>query len=284
MIVFGDYAMHDVCPEAVFPNRALLEAGMMKARNVKAALYPDLHASDAFAMVDHQIAHVYVADASRAGVAAELLAKLPGVAEVLNRESQAAACVDHPNSGELMIVADADRWFAYPFSRTMIWPDNGAAGQALGGGLDKPVVIGDFNNDNRDDLALVAPAAPASGQAQSGVAYIVFGHPTFGDFNLGGITNDAGSLPGLMLLGVNANDNLGTSHARFTDINRDGFDDWAIGIPGYDHAGRNNCGAVLIVFGADQVHGRKTLNDVGDPANGKAVPGLVRHGKARRGF
>ncbi len=115
VIVFGDYAMHNVCPEAVFPNRALLEAGMMKARNVKEALYPDLHASDAFAMVDHQIAHVYVPDASRADAAAELLAKLPGVAEVLNRESQAAACVDHPNSGELLIVADPDRWFAYPW-------------------------------------------------------------------------------------------------------------------------------------------------------------------------
>jgi len=114
-IVFGDYAMHNVCGEAVFPNRALLEAGIMKARNVKGALYPDLHAGGAFAMVDHQVAHVYVKDDDRIGRVKELLAELPGVAEVLDREYQAAARVDHPNSGELLIVAEADRWFAYPW-------------------------------------------------------------------------------------------------------------------------------------------------------------------------
>ncbi len=114
-IVFGDYAIHNVPGGAVFPNRALLEAGIMKARNVKGALYPDLHASDAFAVVDHQVAHVYVKDDDHIGRVNELLAKLPGVAEVLDRESQAAAGVDHPNSGELVIVAEADRWFAYPW-------------------------------------------------------------------------------------------------------------------------------------------------------------------------
>ena len=77
VLVFGDYCIGPVSG-AVLPNVALRDAGLMRTREVRGMLYADLHAGDAFAMVDHQIAHVYVRDDSRLPAAKELLAKLPG--------------------------------------------------------------------------------------------------------------------------------------------------------------------------------------------------------------
>ena len=42
-----------------------------------------------------------------------LLQATPGIAEVLDREAQAAHGLDHPRAGELVAVAAADRWFTY---------------------------------------------------------------------------------------------------------------------------------------------------------------------------
>jgi hypothetical protein len=81
VLIFGDYAIADVSA-AVFPNRALLEAGLMTTRNVRGMLYPDFHTSRAFAMVDHEIAHVYVRAPADLDAAKQALQKLPGVAEV----------------------------------------------------------------------------------------------------------------------------------------------------------------------------------------------------------
>jgi hypothetical protein len=68
--------------------------------------------STAFAMVDHQIAHVFVQPGQEAAVRAALKA-IPGVEKVLNRAEQAAYGIDHPSSGDLIAIAEADAWFAY---------------------------------------------------------------------------------------------------------------------------------------------------------------------------
>ena len=114
MLVFGDYAM-GAADRAIFPNRALREAGLFAARTIRGMLYPDLHASRAFAMVDHEVAHVYVPDASYVGRAGEVLAQLDGVAEVLDRAARAETRLDHPHAGELVLTAEPGAWFAYPW-------------------------------------------------------------------------------------------------------------------------------------------------------------------------
>jgi len=114
VLIFGDYAIAPV-DGAVFANRALHQAGLLKTRRVGEMLYPDLHASDAFAMVDHEVAHVYVAESGGIGAAREVLASLDGVSEVLDRRAQAAVALDHANSGDLVIVAAEGKWFAYPW-------------------------------------------------------------------------------------------------------------------------------------------------------------------------
>ena len=67
----------------------------------------------AFAVSDHQIAHVYVRDESRIAETAALLRILPGVERVLDEDGKRAAGLDHERSGELIAVAQHDAWFTW---------------------------------------------------------------------------------------------------------------------------------------------------------------------------
>ncbi len=114
VLVFGDYAIAPAT-EAALPNRALVEAGLLTTRQVGPRLYADLYTSRAFAMVDHEIAHVYVGDRKDLQIVRDVLATWPGVADVLGRDAQAACDIDHPNSGELVALAEPGTWLAYPW-------------------------------------------------------------------------------------------------------------------------------------------------------------------------
>jgi hypothetical protein len=99
----------------VFPNRALRRAGLLDVRRVGRRTYPDTFASRAMAVTDHQVAHVICADAGSEREAREVLETVEGVDIVAGRDQQAEWGVDHPRSGELLLVADAGRWLAYPW-------------------------------------------------------------------------------------------------------------------------------------------------------------------------
>jgi predicted AlkP superfamily pyrophosphatase or phosphodiesterase len=126
-IVAGEYAMTPVTG-AVFPNRILREAGLLKVREEKEHEYLDIPASDAFAMVDHQFAHVYVRDGQEDRVA-ELFARFDEVSDVLVGRERAALGMDHPRSAPVILISRPDQWFAYywwledaaapPFARTV---------------------------------------------------------------------------------------------------------------------------------------------------------------------
>ena len=110
--VVSEYGFHDV-HRPVFPNRALREAGLLSVTDDgEGGEAVDLDASAAFAMVDHQVTHVY-ADESAIEDAREALAPLDGVERVLGEEGKTEYGVDHPNAGELVLVADPSAWFQY---------------------------------------------------------------------------------------------------------------------------------------------------------------------------
>lgn len=122
-MLLGDYAIEPVKRGAIFPNRALREAGLFSVRAIRDMDYSDFFTSRAFAVVDHQVAHIYCRDAACTRSAAEVLARLPGVAEVLDREAQEARGVAHARAGELVIVAEPGAWFAYPWFEKKHAPD-----------------------------------------------------------------------------------------------------------------------------------------------------------------
>ena len=122
-IFTGDYAIEPVKRGAIFPNRALREAGLFTVRDIRSMAYTDFFSSRAFAVVDHQIAHVYCRDAESAKAARTVLEQVPGVAEVLGREQQASRGIAHARGGDLVIVAEDGAWFAYPWFGKKEAPD-----------------------------------------------------------------------------------------------------------------------------------------------------------------
>ncbi|MEU5881433.1 nucleotide pyrophosphatase/phosphodiesterase family protein [Spirillospora sp. NPDC047279] len=94
-------------------NRALREAGLLQVYRQESGEQLDPWTSRAFAVADHQVAHVYVRDPADLEWVRGICADLPGVDEVLDRTGQARYGLDHERSGELVLVAEPDAWFTY---------------------------------------------------------------------------------------------------------------------------------------------------------------------------
>ncbi|KPI30783.1 type I phosphodiesterase/nucleotide pyrophosphatase [Actinobacteria bacterium OK074] len=94
-------------------NRALRRAGLLEVHTQDGMEYLDALASRAFAVADHQIAHVYVRNPADIPAVAGILGQLDGVDEVLDEKGKAAHGLDHDRSGELVAVAASDAWFTY---------------------------------------------------------------------------------------------------------------------------------------------------------------------------
>ena len=114
VLIFGDYAFADA-RRPLFPNRLLREKGLLAVRGVRGHLYPDFHYSRAFAVVDHEVAHVYTRDAADVPEVVKAFLEMDGVDEVLTGKAIAAAGIGHPNSGEAVLVAEEGAWLAYPW-------------------------------------------------------------------------------------------------------------------------------------------------------------------------
>jgi predicted AlkP superfamily pyrophosphatase or phosphodiesterase len=112
VIIVSEYGIVPV-KEAVHINRALRKAGYIRIREEMGRETLDCGASRAFALADHQLAHVYLQHGGDAGEVKRLLEGLDGVAQVLDAEGKKAAHLDHPRSGELVALAAPDRWFSY---------------------------------------------------------------------------------------------------------------------------------------------------------------------------
>lgn len=121
VLVFGDYAIGPA-RQAVYPNRLLKEAGWFQTRTIRGMEYPDFYSPGAFALVDHEVAHVYIDEPSVVGDIRRILEQADGVGKVLDRAALAAHGLDHPHTGELVAVAGEGSWFAYPW-----WTDRRAA-------------------------------------------------------------------------------------------------------------------------------------------------------------
>jgi len=122
VLVVSEYGITDVS-RPVHLNRALREAGLVTV--IETALgweLLDFGLSRAFAVADHQVAHVYVRRREDRERVAAVLRALPGVEQVLDERGKAEAGIDHPRAGDLVAVAAREAWFTYYY-----WLDDARA-------------------------------------------------------------------------------------------------------------------------------------------------------------
>jgi predicted AlkP superfamily pyrophosphatase or phosphodiesterase len=112
--VVSEYG-HVQVRRAVMPNRALRQAGLLAVRPGPFGEILDGLESPAMAVCDHQLAHVYVNRGVDAARVRDVVAGLPGVARVLMGAERAEFGLDHPRAGDLVLLAEPDAWFAYPY-------------------------------------------------------------------------------------------------------------------------------------------------------------------------
>jgi predicted AlkP superfamily pyrophosphatase or phosphodiesterase len=118
VIVVSEYGIRDVS-RPVHINRALRTEGHIAVRTELGRELLDAGASPAFAVADHQMAHVYVNDASRIDSIRRLIEGIPGVERVLDTAGKREFGIDHARSGDLVAIAAPNAWFTYYY-----WQDD----------------------------------------------------------------------------------------------------------------------------------------------------------------
>ena len=121
VIAVSEYGITEVS-EPVDINRVLRRAGLLEVHAQDGMEYLDPWTSTAFAVADHQVAHVYVRDPDRVEEVRRVLEATHGIDQVLDRAGRAAYGVDHERSGELLAVAAPRAWFTYYY-----WLDDARA-------------------------------------------------------------------------------------------------------------------------------------------------------------
>ncbi|MEO2035815.1 MAG: nucleotide pyrophosphatase/phosphodiesterase family protein [Planctomycetaceae bacterium] len=122
VIVLSEYAITNV-NRPIHINRLLRDSGLITVRREKPGWETlDYGACRAFAVADHQVAHVYVKRAADIAAVQALLEKTEGVELVLDRAAQRQIGLHHARSGDLVAVSGRDAWFTYYF-----WQDDALA-------------------------------------------------------------------------------------------------------------------------------------------------------------
>ncbi|MBH8565248.1 alkaline phosphatase family protein [Nostoc sp. CENA67] len=121
VIILSEYGITPVS-KAVDLNRVLRANNLIAVREELGRELLDFGASIAFAVADHQIAHIYVNDPAYIPKVRSILEGIAGVAQVLDEEGKKAYHLNHPRSGELVAIAQPDAWFTYYY-----WLDDAKA-------------------------------------------------------------------------------------------------------------------------------------------------------------
>lgn len=121
IILLSEYGIAPVS-QPIHLNRLLRKEGLLQIRMERGLELLDPGASKAFAVADHQVAHIYINDPIVTEQVKNILKGVAGISKVLDRSHQAAYHIDHERAGDLVVMADAKSWFTYYF-----WLDDALA-------------------------------------------------------------------------------------------------------------------------------------------------------------
>ena len=118
VIVLSEYGITEVS-QPIHLNRIFREKGLITVREEVGGEILIPGASKAFAVADHQIAHVYINDLSCFDQVKSILECTPGIDLILDQVAQEQYQLNHSRSGELVAIAKPNAWFTYYY-----WLDN----------------------------------------------------------------------------------------------------------------------------------------------------------------
>jgi predicted AlkP superfamily pyrophosphatase or phosphodiesterase len=111
-IFFSEYGFNDV-NDAIPLNKILRQNGLLETRTIKNKEYIDFEYSQAFAMVDHQIANIYLNDHADKIYVRKVLEEIKGIDMICANDKKQKLKIDNNRSGDLIAIADIDKWFSY---------------------------------------------------------------------------------------------------------------------------------------------------------------------------
>ncbi len=112
IILLSEYGITNV-NTPVHLNRVLRSEGYLGIREERGLELLDAGNSRAFAVADHQVAHIYLNDTSLKDKVKKLLQAVVGVEKVLSDNEIVEAKIKHERCGDLVVLADKDSWFTY---------------------------------------------------------------------------------------------------------------------------------------------------------------------------
>ncbi|STX29729.1 phosphonoacetate hydrolase [Legionella beliardensis] len=121
VIVLSEYGITEV-NHPIHLNKILREHGYLQLREEQGGELLDAGASSAFAVADHQLAHIYINDKNKISAVRTLLESIPGIEHVYGKAEKATHHLNHARAGELVAVADSQSWFTYYY-----WLDDAKA-------------------------------------------------------------------------------------------------------------------------------------------------------------
>lgn len=112
VVLLSEYGITTV-DRPVHINRVLRQKGWITIKDELGLELLDCGASEAFAVSDHQVAHVYVKNRDKLVEVKESLEHIDGVERVLEYEGKKAMGIHHERAGDLVAIADNRSWFTY---------------------------------------------------------------------------------------------------------------------------------------------------------------------------
>jgi predicted AlkP superfamily pyrophosphatase or phosphodiesterase len=121
IVLLSEYGITNV-DTPIHLNRIFRKQGWLTVKDELGSEILDAGASRAFAVADHQVAHIYLNDPALENPARAILEKTAGIERILGGAEKTAAGVDHPRAGDLIAVAAENAWFTYYY-----WDDDACA-------------------------------------------------------------------------------------------------------------------------------------------------------------
>ena len=112
VVLLSEYGITNV-DLPIHLNRLFREKGWVTVKDELGLEILDCGASKAFAVADHQIAHIYLNDRSIESEVIALFENTPGVAGIMRAREKNEMGINHPRAGDLIAVAAERAWFTY---------------------------------------------------------------------------------------------------------------------------------------------------------------------------